>query len=110
MEVSHGEGLANRTGPELWRFSREGLLQALAGESAGRVCSREIDVNGSADDFVMYGRQHATHRSGEMGGGSPRSETPARMETLCAKIGRSRRWPDPVGPVRAANPKGARLR
>ena len=45
MEVSHSEGLANRTGPESWLFSHEGLWQALTGEGMGWVLSREISIS-----------------------------------------------------------------
>ena len=95
MKVSYGEGLASHAGPESWRFPREGLLQALTGESTGRVLSREIARVGSADDFVLCGRQHFMHHYGEMHEGSPRSETSARMEASCTETGRSHRWPCP---------------
>ncbi len=45
MEVSHSEGIANRTGPESWLFCREGLWQALTGEGMGWVLSRVISIS-----------------------------------------------------------------
>ena len=42
MKVSYSEGLASHAGPESWRFSRKGFLQALTGERVGRVLSREM--------------------------------------------------------------------
>lgn len=110
MKVSHGEGRAGHTGPELWLYLREEMRQALAGESMGRVLSREMDCIGSADALVACGRQHRGHCNGEMVTGFPRSKTSARTEVSHAKIGRSRCWPCPAGKVRAANPDGRRLR
>jgi len=41
MRVSYGEDLANHTGPESCDCSRKGVVEALTGESAGQVLSRE---------------------------------------------------------------------
>ena len=41
MKVSHGEGLASHTGPESCVCSRKDVGEALTGESAGQVLSRE---------------------------------------------------------------------
>ena len=43
MKESHGKGLASHTGPESCGDVREGGAEALTGERAGRVLSREID-------------------------------------------------------------------
>jgi hypothetical protein len=40
MEEPYGEAVATRTGPELWRYVRKGVPQALAGGRAGWVWSR----------------------------------------------------------------------
>ena len=45
MEVSYGEGLATRTGPESCAGSREGPGEALTGVPVGRVSSRENDCH-----------------------------------------------------------------
>ena len=42
MEVSYGEGVATHTGPESCATGREAEGEALIGERAGRVSSREI--------------------------------------------------------------------
>jgi hypothetical protein len=42
MEVSYGEGVASHTGPESCATGREAGGEALTGERAGRVSSREI--------------------------------------------------------------------
>ena len=41
MKVSYGEDLANRTDPESCVCIRKGASEALTGESAGQVLSRE---------------------------------------------------------------------
>jgi hypothetical protein len=41
MEVPHGEGLASHTGPESCVYDREVVSEALTGERAGQVSSRE---------------------------------------------------------------------
>ena len=41
MKVSYGEDLANHIGPESCVYSRKALCEALTGESAGQVLSRE---------------------------------------------------------------------
>lgn len=75
MKVLYGEDLASHTGPESWGCVREGVSQALTGESAGRVLSLENAVFGSADVMDVYGRQHRFVRDGEHVTDSPWSET-----------------------------------
>src|SRR6266536_639760 len=43
MKVSYSEGVAIHTGPESCTFVRKGEGEALTGERAGRVLSREIE-------------------------------------------------------------------
>ena len=47
MKVSYSEGLANHTGPESCGVAREGGCEALTGEGAGRVFSREKHSSGT---------------------------------------------------------------
>jgi hypothetical protein len=75
MEVLYGEDPASHTGPESWGCVREGVRQALTGESAGRVSSLENAVFGSADVVDVSGRQHRHVRYGEHVPGSPWSKT-----------------------------------
>jgi hypothetical protein len=75
MEVLYGEDPASHTGPESWGQVREGVFQALTGESAGRVLSLENAVFGSADVVDVSGRQHRHVRYGEQVTGSPWSKT-----------------------------------
>ena len=50
MEVRHGEGVANRTGPQVMTAAREGRREAFTGEGAGEVLSGVRQVRG-ADVF-----------------------------------------------------------
>jgi hypothetical protein len=77
----YGEGLASHTGSEscAWN-SRKAAREALTGAQAGRVLSREMDVNQSADAVRTRGRQHQWMRECEHSLDSARSETPAYLE------------------------------
>jgi len=84
MKESYGEGVATHTGPESCVVAREGEGEALTGERAGRVFSREIDppwlrprALRGADAVRRSGRPHRTPRERE---GRP---DPARSETPC---------------------------
>jgi len=84
MKESYGEGVATHTGPESCVVARKGEGEALTGERAGRVFSREIDppwlrprVLRGADAVRRSGRPHRTPRERE---GRP---DPARSETPC---------------------------
>ena len=48
MKVPHGEGVATRTGPESCVVAGDRDREALTGESAGRVFSREITIPAKA--------------------------------------------------------------
>src|SRR3990170_5157256 len=77
MKESHGEGVATHTGPESCAAAREGGGEALTGEGAGRVLSRERNVLRDADAVEESGRPHPRRRYRK----TPRS--PARSETPC---------------------------
>ena len=49
MKVSNVKGLANHDDPESCGVAREGGGEALTGESAGWVLSREMESNRDAD-------------------------------------------------------------
>jgi hypothetical protein len=49
MKVSYSEGLANHAGSESCGAAREGGFEALTGEGAGRVFSREKQILRDAD-------------------------------------------------------------
>ena len=77
MKESHGEGIAVHTGPESCAATREGGSEALAGEGAGRVFSRETNVLRDADAVEMGGRPHPARRYRETRRSPARSETPS---------------------------------
>jgi hypothetical protein len=91
MKVSYVKGLANRNGSESCGAAREGGVEALTGERAGRVSSREInDLPGKrqvlrgADVVEIDGRQHLGHRHRKVHQDPARSETPCMYGyTLC---------------------------
>ena len=79
MEVSYGEGLATHTGPESCTVDREVGGEALTGECAGRVLSREISgfqLRG-ADAVDTCGRPYRLRRYRETQAAPARSETPS---------------------------------
>ena len=94
MKEPYGEGLASRTGSEscAWH-SRKAAREALTGAHAGRVLSREMFVNQSADAVPKGGRPHRWMRHCEHALDSARSETPACMETPRARTGRPYQCP-----------------
>jgi hypothetical protein len=83
MKESYSEGLANHTGPESCVGVRKDAGEALTGERAGRVLSREIHAPPrggllrGADAVEHGGRRHLRYREGEMSRGLARSETPS---------------------------------
>ena len=78
MEVSYGEGVASHTGPESCAVAREGRGEALTGECAGRVSSRESfgQLRG-AGAVETGGRPHRARRYRETRMDPARSETPS---------------------------------
>jgi RNA-directed DNA polymerase len=76
MKESRVKGPATHDGPESCGASRKGSVEALTGERAGRVFSRESAFLRDADAVRRSGRQHRTHRYREMRPGPARSETP----------------------------------
>lgn len=86
MKEPYGEGLATRTGPESCIGSRKGAGEALTGERAGRVFSRERtepprmgwSLRG-ADAVRRGGRPHPARRQRETRRDPARSETPGML-------------------------------
>ncbi len=79
MEVSYGEGVATHTDPESCAVDREVGGEALTGECAGRVLSREISgfqLRG-ADVLDTGGRPRRLCRYRETQANPARSETPS---------------------------------
>ena len=92
MKESHGEGVATHTDPESCVTVREDGREALTGEGAGRVFSRERCVLRSADAVRRGGRPDPTRRYREAWRGSARSETPG-MYGHTSRENRESRWP-----------------
>lgn len=76
MKESYVKGLANHNGPESCGGARKGKAEALTGERAGRVLSREINLDRDADLVRRWGRPQPTRRNGEACRYPARSETP----------------------------------
>jgi hypothetical protein len=77
MKESHGEGVAPHTGPESCVAVREGGSEALTGEWAGQVFSRESNRLRDADAVEEGGRPHPARRHRETRRSPARSETPS---------------------------------
>ncbi|SRR5229473_1905627 len=77
MKVSNVKGLANRDDPESCGGARKSGGEALTGESAGWVLSREIDLVRGADPVGERGRRQPMFRLGEERWYPARSETPS---------------------------------
>ena len=111
MKEPYGEGLASHSGPESCACDRKGMGEALTGERAGQVSSREMALHrvptpwGPEEGHTVaaaIARQWRTRRG---------QRPCACTETLCAEAGRSHDRPRGDGPgAREVNPKGARPR
>ena len=76
MKVSNVKGVANHDDPESCGGARKGVGEALTGESAGWVLSREKLNNRDADPVGERGRPQLMLRFGERRWYPARSETP----------------------------------
>lgn len=76
MKVRYRKGLANHPGPESCGGAREGVVEALTGESAGQPLSREIRQSGAPTLL--------SEAEGHIGEGATRepSTSPTRSKTL----------------------------
>src|SRR5438270_9402526 len=93
MKVSDVEGLANHNGPESCGAAREGGVEALTGDGAGRVFSRVRNSLRDADAVRRSGRPHPRHRYREVLRDPARSQTPCNTEAPRMGTGRSRVHP-----------------
>jgi glycine/D-amino acid oxidase-like deaminating enzyme len=126
MRVPRDEGVAGHVGPESCGHVREGVVEALTGERAGRVLSSEILMVRDADAVVSRGRQDRPARQREGRAGPAESQTPCTCRST-SRVGRSPLCGGPnrrngsreiSGPTRAAraararavNPQGAHRR
>ena len=76
MKVSNVKGLANHDDPESCGGARKSDGEALTGERAGWVLSREINLYRDADPVGERGRPQPTVRSGKARWYPARSEAP----------------------------------
>ena len=76
MKVSNVKGLANHDGPESCVAWGDPLGEALTGESAGWVLSREMNLVRDADPVGERGRPQSTFRFGKGRWYPARSEAP----------------------------------
>jgi hypothetical protein len=77
MKKSHESGLATHIGPESCGAAREGSVEALTGDRAGRVFSRVRNSLRDADAVGVCGRLHRVHRNREVHQSPARSEIPS---------------------------------
>jgi hypothetical protein len=77
MEKSHESGVATHIGPESCGAAREGGVEALTGDRAGRVFSRVRISLRDADAVGESGRLHRVHRYREVCQSPARSGTPS---------------------------------
>jgi|ERR1035438_1188658 hypothetical protein len=96
MKKSHESGLATHIGPESCGAAREGGVEALTGERAGRVFSRVRNFLRDADAVGASGRQQLVHRYREV------CQSPARSETPCTYASTSHGNREIPSPPRAA--------
>ena len=95
MKESHGEGVATHTDPESCVTVREDGGEALTGERAGRVFSRERTSLRDADAVEEGGRPHPARRYRKTRWSPARSETPSTPGHT-ARENRESPW-SPVG-------------
>jgi hypothetical protein len=76
MKVSNVKGLANHSGPESCGGARKSDGEALTGEVAGWVLSREMNLVRDADPVGEWGTQQSTFCFGQGRWYPARSETP----------------------------------
>jgi len=91
MKESYGEGLAAHTGPESCVVVREDGREALTGEGAGRVFSRESRSLRDADAVEEGGRPYLGRRYRETPRSPARSKTP-RMSGHTSRENRESPW------------------
>ena len=96
MKVLCGEGIASHTSPESCVLGREAGIEALTGERAGWVFSRERLHRGA--DAVLTAEGHTTRRVNASALPTPRGRRPqharTRLEREPGDLRVGRHWPD----------------
>ena len=85
MEKSYECDVATHIGPESCGAAREGGVEALTRECAGRVFSRVSPSLWDADAVGESGRPHPVHRYREAQRSPARSETPCNVQKHLAR-------------------------
>jgi hypothetical protein len=94
MKVPYDEGLASRIGPESCAGDRKGAGEALTGESAGRVLSRESRFSFRVPTVSTVAEGNTGHPASARDGLALRGRRPrARTEALCTGTGRAHACP-----------------
>src|SRR3989304_4561405 len=89
MKLSHDEGIASHIGPESWAFVCKNKGEALTGERAGRVWSRE-DPRVQGADAVLRVEGNTERIDSARFVSALRGQRPrARTEALYTEAGRS---------------------
>jgi hypothetical protein len=108
MEVSNVKGLANHNDPESCVVWGDPQGEALTGERAGWVLSRENKLIRDADPVRRRGRPQLTCRIGEAGWYSARSEAPGMYGSNLCENREILRPPKPSGLGRIEKSKDVR--
>ena len=95
MKESYGEGVAIHTDPESCAGACKGAREALTGERAGWVLSRERTLLWDADAVEESGRPYPGRRYRETPRSPARSETPS-MPGHTSRENRESPWPPAV--------------
>jgi hypothetical protein len=90
MKVPYAEDIASHSDPESCAEARKDLSEALTGEKAGQVLSREIRFKSGAPTASTCSEGHTRHLAKARGVSAPRGRRPcARLEAFCTGTGRS---------------------
>ena len=108
MKVSNVKGLANHDDPESCSGVCKNAVEALTGESAGWVLSREITLYRDADPVGERGRPQSMFRIGEKHWYPARSETPGMHGSNLRENREILRLSQPAGWERIENSKEVR--
>jgi len=108
MKESYVKGLANHNDSESCGGARKSDGEALTGESAGRVLSRERYRTRDADAVRTGGRQQPARRLGEARWYPARSETPGMQGSNLRENREILRLPKPARLGRIEKSKDAR--
>jgi hypothetical protein len=108
MKVSNVKGLANHDDPESCGGVCKNAVEALTGESAGWVLSREKQFVRDADPVRRRGRPQSMFRFGERHWYPARSETPGMHGSNLRENREILRLSQPAGWERIENSKEVR--